>query len=256
MSNKILVFAGTFEGHALAKTVSKKSYGKFMDFCVATEYGAENIEDVEGVNVIKGRKTLDDINSMIEENNYGMIIDSTHPYAKVVTENLKAAAQNKGIEYLRLLRESEDELISSPNVKYVKNIEDAVKVMENSAGRILLTTGSKDLGKFTSLKDFDSRIVARVLPSVESIELCREAGIAPKNIIAMQGPFTEDMNVATLKQYNCKILVTKDTGRPGGFKDKIKCAEMGTEIIVIERPTEEKGLSFEEVLERVDEFFE
>ena len=49
------------------------------------------------------------------------------------------------------------------------------------------------------------------LPSV--IEACRELGFEGKNLIAMQGPFSEEMNRAMLRQYDCRYLVTKDSGK-------------------------------------------
>jgi precorrin-6x reductase len=47
--------------------------------------------------------------------------------------------------------------------------------------------------------------------------------------------------------------VTKDGGKPGGFSDKLEAVrELGAELIVIGRPTEEvNGFSLGEVVERI-----
>ena len=66
----------------------------------------------------------------------------------------------------------------------------------------------------------------------------------------MQGPFTLEMNVATMRQYGCKVIVTKDTGKPGGFSDKAECAALGYKVIVVRRPAEETGITVEEAEER------
>ena len=71
----------------------------------------------------------------------------------------------------------------------------------------------------------------------------------------MQGPFSRDMNLATIRQYGCAWLVTKNTGKPGGFQDKLSCLEEGCRILVIGRPAEETGLSLEEAAARAEAFY-
>lgn len=253
MLNRVLIFAGTYEGHALADFIKSEGLEGNADFCVATEYGSEMIENIEGISILEGRLTEEDIEELIEEKSYSLIIDATHPYAAVVTKNIKAACENKGVSYLRLLRE--EGIFQEENVIKAENVEDAVSKLSEMEGRIFLTTGSKELHKFSKIRGFEDRVVARVLPSIESLELCKNAGLAPKNTIAMQGPFTLEMNLATLNQYKCDIMVTKNTGKPGGFDDKIQCAKQGFKLVVIDRPIDEKGLSLEEVKCKVKEHF-
>ena len=80
------------------------------------------------------------------------------------------------------------------------------------------------------------------LPSV--IEACRELGFEGKNLIAMQGPFSEEMNRAMLRQYDCRYLVTKDSGKAGGFPEKIQAAiSCGAVPVIIGRPSGDTGIS-------------
>ena len=49
------------------------------------------------------------------------------------------------------------------------------------------------------------------------------------------------------RQYDCKYLVTKDTGKAGGFQEKIDAALMCDVIpVIIGRPFGEEGLSVAE----------
>ena len=51
-----------------------------------------------------------------------------------------------------------------------------------------------------------------------------------------------------MRQYQIAWMVTKDSGKAGGFDEKMEaCRETGTRPVVIERPRE-CGLSMEEVL--------
>lgn len=86
----------------------------------------------------------------------------------------------------------------------------------------------------------------------DSLERCLALGFPPKNIICMQGPFTKEMNLATLRQFHVRTLVTKDTGGYGGFRAKADAArEAGCDLVVVERPQTEEGLTLEEVQRRL-----
>ena len=249
-SKKILVFAGTFEGHALAKFFDQKHWNLRADFCVATEYGTEVLGDIKGLSIIEGRLDQGQMEVLLKSGQYGLVIDATHPYAAGVTENIQSSCREIGIEYIRLLRR--EGFFDDPGVTTVGSVEEAVAFLLKTEGKILLTTGSKELSKYGRLS---GRVIARVLPSAESLRLCAEAGIPSKDIICMQGPFTKEMNLATMQQYGCRWLVTKNTGKPGGFDDKAALCREGYKIVVINRPSQEKGLSLEETIEKVEAFY-
>ena len=128
---------------------------------------------------------------------------------------------------------------------YFENIKTAAEYLEKTTGNILITTGSKEIAKFSVVAD---RALARVQPSEESLELCKNAGIKMKNIICMQGPFSKAFNSALIRELDIKYLVTKCTGKNGGFTEKTEAAkENGVECIIIKRPTDESGMTDSEV---------
>ena len=51
---------------------------------------------------------------------------------------------------------------------------------------------------------------ARVLPMDASLDACHAVGLKASHIIAMQGPFSEEMNIAMLHTVSASWLVTKD----------------------------------------------
>lgn len=246
MSKKIAVFSGTGEGRQLARWVIDRGIHKDFVFFVATEYGGEMMKDMEDIQVHEGRLTPEEMGILLRDEDFSVVIDATHPYATKVTENIKKAC-GEDIPYFRVFRETTDSQIYG--LQFVENIEAAAELLNLIDDKVLLTTGSKEIGKFSKVKDKESRLIARVLPTIESLNLCFEAGIEKKNIVAMQGPFTKEMNIATMNQYGCKVLVTKDTGTMGGFHDKAILVELGYRVIIIKRPTEEEGLNLEQVRE-------
>lgn len=237
---KLCVFAGTTEGRELAELLAGQPVS--VTACVATEYGGALLESREGLTVAAGRLSEAEMENLFRQEEFDLVVDATHPYASEVTENIARACEAAGTEYLRLLRRSDK---IPEDAVYVPDIAEAVAQLRHTKGNILLTTGSKELAKYTSLPDFQKRVYARVLPMEASLQACREAGLAPDHIIAMQGPFSREMNAATLRAVDARYMVTKDTGRAGGFAEKaIAAREAGAVLVVVGRPAQRDGLDF------------
>jgi precorrin-6A/cobalt-precorrin-6A reductase len=107
--------------------------------------------------------------------------------------------------------------------------------MGKSHHNILLTTGSRQLEAFEGLpKD---RTYIRVLPTAGVLKKCENLGYKPRQILALQGPFSVEMNVAIMKEFNIGFMVTKDSGDVGGVKEKIEAARIvGAKVLFIRRP--------------------
>lgn len=242
---KICIFAGTTEGRELVEYLSAQPVA--VTACVATEYGETLLPAAENLTVLAGRLSAAEITQMLSDAQFDLVIDATHPYAASVTKSISGACHAAGTEYLRLLRKASE--IPSDGV-YVADMEEAVDYLDGREGNILLTTGSKELGKFGRLVDFADRVYARVLPADASLEACCAAGLKAAHILAMQGPFSQEMNLAMLRFASAAWLVTKDGGQAGGFQEKVAAArQAGARLVVIGRPPQREGLSLPETLD-------
>lgn len=242
---EILIFAGTTEGRKLSESLTAS--GIHHTICVAMEYGEIVLKESPFMTVHRGRMNDEQIKEFIGNGKFEAVVDATHPYADMVTKNIKAAMEGTNIPYLRLRRELNDLRKERDAVCFETN-EACAKALENVSGNILLTTGSKELSKYCVSEEVRNRLFVRVLPGVESLSLCMEQGIKGRQIIAMQGPFTTEMNEAMIRQYGISCLVTKQSGASGGYFEKLEAAKKtGIPVFVIGRPGEEAGLSFREV---------
>ncbi len=234
MSN-IAVFGGTTEGRLIAETLRNTKIN--IHICVATEYGGTLLPTCDNIHIHCGRMNSDEMEDFFTENEVDCCFDATHPYAVEVTENIYNACKNIGLQYMRVMR---DECSAEgENVVYMDSIEDAVNFLNTVDGKILITTGSKDLEKYTAVEDYKNRCFARVLPTPEVIDKCATLGFEGKNVIAMQGPFSEELNRCMLKQTGAKWLVTKNSGSVGGFEQKCDAAvNSGANVVVIGRAKE------------------
>ncbi len=247
----VRVFAGTTEGRLLCEWLAAR--GVRARAYAATEYGGELICDLPGVEAHTGR--LDEQEMETELAGAAIVVDATHPFASLASANIRAAAEATGARYMRLRREEE---AVPDDVVVAGSIAEAARVLAQAPGRALLTTGSKELAPYTRVEGFGERFFVRVLPTVDAVEKCAHAGFPPSRIIAMQGPFTRELNAAMLRQVGASWLVTKDSGSVGGTGEKIAAArDVGARCILIARP-DESGRTFtlgevEDLLARLPE---
>lgn len=239
---KAIVFAGTTEGYALCEFLAENRVSVYA--CAATEYGGSLLQENEFLHVSAGRLKTEDMEELFRKENPEIVLDATHPYAAEVTKNIRTACESAGVLYQRILRPEGEK---NSEAIYVESTEEAAAFLSGTEGNVFLTTGSKELTKFTGIPDYKERLFARVLSIPSVIRSCAELGIEGKHLIGMQGPFSAEINEAMLRQFQCSYLVTKDTGLAGGFPEKMEaCQRCGVTPVIIGRPLKEEGLSLQD----------
>ena len=239
---KVLVFAGTTEGYEVCRFLAAHQV-QTMGF-VATEYGSKSLTENEYLTVQTGRLDEAAMEQIFAREKPEMVLDATHPYAAEVTMNIRTACEKTQTSYYRVLREMGGH---EEKAVYVESVQAAAQYLDQTQGNVLLTTGSKELAGFTGMKDYQERLYARVLSLPNVMQACAGLGFEGKHLIGMQGPFSRELNAAMLRQYHCKYLVTKDTGKAGGFQNKIDAAlECDAIPVIIGRPLKEEGMSVKE----------
>ncbi len=229
--SRVLIFAGTTEGRKLSEYLVRHAVR--VHVCVATEYGGSLLPAGKSITVSSDRMTAAQMERFIEEFEPNYVVDATHPYADEVTYNIQKACGACKKKYLRLIRESS----AADGCIYVDNVEEAVSFLNSTKGNILAATGSKELQAYTKLEDYKNRLYARVLSVADVIEKCRQLDVRGRHLICMQGPFSVELNMAMLKEYQIEWFVTKESGKEGGFPEKCEAARrVKTKLLVIGRP--------------------
>lgn len=250
---KVVIFGGTSEGRMLSECLCRNKIAHTL--CVATDYGEEVLEPSEYAHVLQGRLDTQQMEDLIRREQCFVVVDATHPYAVEVSKNIRKACERTKMKYLRFLRDKESVIDVRSDV-LVSSATEAAAYLDGQEGAIFLTTGSKELPAFTAGVHKTERLFVRVLPSAAVVASCRKLGLEGKQICAMQGPFSEEMNRALLQQTKAAWLVTKDTGITGGFPEKVRAARsLGVRLVIIRRP-EESGFDYESVLQVLEAVLE
>lgn len=254
---QVYVFAGTSEGRILAEKIAEK--GIPSRIFVASEYGGSLLPENESVEVSVGRLGREEMcreMRLLAEG--GIVFDATHPYAVQATENIRAAAEEAGRTCFRVLRGSSlksEENADREEIISVRSAEEAAEFLRGTTGNVLLTTGSKELPAFVQVEGYRERFYARVLPLPDVVLQCAALGFDAGHLIGMQGPFSREMNTALLREIGARWMVTKESGKRGGFPEKRQAAqEAGCGLVVIERPKKEDGIPLAEALQMLEKF--
>ena len=247
--DRILVFAGTTEGRDMADWLT--TCGLDVTARVTTDYGTTLYD--EKVRVQKGSLGgAEGIAEHIRNEGYALVIDSTHPYATTISQHVREGAASAGVDYIRVRRKDTQD---TAGIVPVPSMDSAIDYLMDKEGNILSTTGSKEVDRYTRIPEYKERVTVRVLSTPESVAHCAECGFQGKNLIAAQGPFSEEMDYAMILQCNAKYVVTKESGSAGGFEEKLAAArKAGAELIVVTRP-EDDGMTPEDAIKKLSERF-
>ncbi|MCR4946221.1 MAG: precorrin-6A reductase [Lachnospiraceae bacterium] len=251
---KIIIFSGTTEGRQLSEKLRELKIPHTV--CVATPYGELMCTEDENVLIKEGRLNTEEMKELFS-NGTQVVADATHPFALEVSANLKRAAKEKSTEYIRVLREVQDNPEYPDYVRLFDTMEECVKALNSIPGNLLFTTGSKDLDSIVKNIDDLSRVYVRVLPSISAIEACEKAGVRNDHIIAMHGPFSVAVNIAIMQQFDISCLISKESGRTGGLDEKLEaCKDLGLPCFLIRRPVETEGVSVDEAKDLIEDLMQ
>ena len=228
----ILVMSGTKDGKEITNLLQSKGYEVYPT--TATEYSSF-IEGFRGDGISKPLD-IDGLMRIIKDKNISCIVDATHPYAENASKNGIEASRRTGIKYIRFERETTN-LPEGDLVVRVDGFEEAARKAFSLGKRVFLATGTKELKIFVEYsKRCNGILIVRTLPWDKSIEACSSYGISPDRIIAMQGPFSRDLNKALFKEYGADVVITKESGDAGAVLAKVEAAiELGIPIVIIRR---------------------
>lgn len=228
------LFLGTSEGRTILKQLNDFTDNIYLS--AATEYGGESLKDCHYKHLNTSPLTQEEMEKVIDTQGISIIIDATHPYATLVTDNLIAASKAKGVLFVRYDRPSVvKQYLLNPNIILVNQYEDLKKHLRGIQGIIMNTTGSNNVEKLEEM-NLPNPMVHKVLPTKEVLTKLYNLGIPLRNIVAICGGGSKEFNKALFKEYDAKAIILKDSGKQGKTEEKIEAAlELGVKAYIIKR---------------------
>lgn len=227
---RLLIFAGTKNGRELISRLSKDNV---IVASSMSEYGRSLLPDRDNIINVIGKKGVDDIVGIILKESIDLIIDSTHPYAKEISQNIIEASKKTGVKSIRYERVS---TIPKDRGIHFDTMEEICNYLRLKNGNILFTTGVNEVLNIVDRLD-QKRVFVRVLSVDSSLDIIKRSGLKSHQVVLKKPPFTLEENLKHIEEFNISFLVTKDSGSEGNIDEKIEATkESGIELLVIDRP--------------------
>ncbi|MDL2231110.1 cobalt-precorrin-5B (C(1))-methyltransferase CbiD [Porphyromonadaceae bacterium OttesenSCG-928-L07] len=222
----ILIFGGTTEGRnavAVCDEAGKPYY-------YSTKTAAQKVESANGIR-LSGAMNEHEMLCFCNEHKVRLIVDSAHPFAEVLHQNIAFVAEELNIPVIRYERnypEREKEFL------WFDTYGDAVDyLLNNHIASLLALTGVNTLVKLKAYwEKYDCWF--RILDRKESLDMVKKQGFPMKRVLFYDERKDEE---EVLKQLKPQAIITKESGETGGFKEKVQAAKaQGICVLVVKRP--------------------
>lgn len=238
----ILLVGGTSEAVEIARSLDRAEIPYIMT--VATGYGYTEATSKVAGKVLKGPFDSAAFRQLLVDYSVTVVVDAAHPFAGELRRELAGAANEAGVRLARLERPSGPVEPNSAVTYFDTPAALGAWAREQDFKRILVATGIKGLNALAGFLDLQ-RVYVRLLPAEESISTALRLGVKPSHIIAMEGPFSRQLNEAIFRHLQIDLLITKDSGEAGGFTAKLEAAlSCGCRVAVLSRPEPARGEVF------------
>ncbi len=160
------------------------------------------------------------------------LIDATHPFAAVISQNAAEACRQAGVARLMLIRPPWQPCAGDRWTE-VADMAAAAVALRQESRRVFLTTGPGALPAFSNLGDIWF-LVRLFQPPATPLPLAQHTEVVARP------PFTVEGESALLRQHRIDTLVSKNSGGP--TKAKLTAARAaGICVVMVARPAMPAG---------------
>ena len=179
----VWILSGTSDGPVIANRLLELNYLVFASV-LTYKAGQAYIKNPK-LHIITGKlNDKDEIINFIKKNKIKCVIDATHPFAVIISKNIKNAC--KEIDTPLLLFDRKSQINKTSNFFYIDDLKNINKVeLENK--NILLAIGSRFLNDTANYyMNCKANVFTRVLPTYESITKAFGSCIKNSNIAILE----------------------------------------------------------------------
>ena len=201
---KVLIFGNTKEARDIAQTLRRR--GRQVMFSVISEYARSQLPLGSLCHV--GRLDGAEMLAFIREENPQRVVDATHPYAVLASQNIRQCCDALNIAYERVHFEDIENAWRDA-VEWVDSHEKLIAAVQREKGNMLLGIGHDPIFPMPEANDL-KRMYPRIAPIPESLQACLKVGFPPENIIAMEAPFSKTLTMALFDDKKITSVVVRD----------------------------------------------
>jgi len=156
------------------------------------------------------------------------LIDATHPYATIISENASAAARQTGVPFVTL-RRAPWKAVTGDRWIEVDDTRAAVQALGETSRRVFVTLGRNDLAPFAGAPQH-FYLIRSVDPVDPPLPLPRVSYVTER------GPFNEGHDRALMTEHKIDIVIAKNSGGNAAYGKIAAARTLGIEVIILRRP--------------------
>lgn len=229
---RILLLAGTSEARQLAEQLSKVEHLEVVASLAGVTQNPNHYPVKTRTGGFGGAESLA---RYMDDEGFNLILNASHPFARLMCANAASAAKATKIPLFRLLREPWQP-VDGDQWLDVASMADAVAALPDGA-RVLFATGR---GSVEQISAAGSRgDVWGAIRLIDSSNQCFP--LKQGEFIKARPPFLIDQEIELMQRLKITHLVTKNAGGIPGMAKLQAARELGIEVIAISRPQQPEG---------------
>jgi precorrin-6A/cobalt-precorrin-6A reductase len=157
------------------------------------------------------------------------LIDATHPYATVMSENAARAAQLTGVPLLALRRPAWT-AVAGDRWTEVADVDAAAQALGGAPRGVFLALGRNEIAAFETAPQH--RYLVRSVDPVEP-----PLAVPRAVYLQARGPFREEDDRALIAAHAIDVVVSKNSGGSAAYGKIAAARALGIEVILLRRPS-------------------
>lgn len=178
------------------------------------------------------------LRALLEQEKIEILIDATHPYAAIISNNAFEAVQNSATQLMRFERPAWQPAEGDHWITVASFAEAASRLPAHS--KVFITTGRKELAAFFNRGDV-SGVIRTVEPPTEKPP-------SKWHVILDRPPHTFENELALFKQHAFSHIISKNAGSDATRAKLDAARELGLPVVMIERPFKPACATFTDVV--------
>jgi precorrin-6A/cobalt-precorrin-6A reductase len=227
---RILILGGTTEARALGERLAKRG-----DLDVTLSLAGRTATPVPHAVPVRvgGFGGAAGLADYLAQERIDALIDATHPYATIISENAVAAARRTGVRFM-VLRRPPWTAVAGDRWIEVNDTAAAVSAIGIERRSVFVALGRNELAPFTGAPQH--RYLVRSVDPVDP-----PLPLPDVTYVTARGPFSEADDRALLTAHGIEVVIAKNSGGPAAYGKIAAARALGIEIILLRRPPAPDG---------------
>jgi len=248
---RIWLISGTGEGPPLADVLLRRGWQ--LRVSVVEASAARAYRPQPGLELCPGALAGPEAITRILEDPPGFrwVVDATHPFARLISLQLRQACRASGQSLLRLERPRlGPSPPSRPGSPVLLDGLDSLAQLDLRGERLLLAIGSRYLPEAIARSNATAHF-ARILDTPTSLQLALAAGL-PDGHLACLRPADGQLELALCRHWRITTVLCRESGGRTEQLWRQVSQELGLRLLLLKRPdSEAPGLPMAELLEQL-----